>query len=739
MVTEMKSIMKMIVFECLISAFFYAGAFEFGVVLPSDAVPAEKTAGRELRKYLSEISVRTRVSSSRTSFRFFLGQSPAIAEKLGIGDFASLRPDEILLRRIGNDFYLTGARPRGTLYAVYTFLEDFCGMRFLAPDETLYPTHFSFSDTLNFRYAPRFIMREVPFPSLRLSNDFAAKRKVNGHWQKTSEEWGGHETILGFCHTFSELMPPDKYAKEHPEYYSEINGVRRPVGNQLCLSNSQMRAELIRNIRALLRKNPSAKIISVSQNDNNDYCRCQACNLLAERFGGTQSGILIDCLNEIAGALEKEFPNVYFETLAYAYSVEPPQNIRPRRNVIVRLCADSCDYGQPLNSPANSVFRDALTNWSRLTKRLMVWNYVSLFGNHLIPNPNWGLHGVNLRFFRDHGVIAVFNQAGGGDCGDFAPLRAYVNSKLLWNPDLDEQMLIDEFLPGYYGKDAFPFLRRYLALMKINYSRQKTGFKLTWKTSSAEWLPYDTMEEARGLMERAVAVSHGKYVKRLEQAKIAIDFAFLLHPETSCRYSERKVIPRKILDSFCRRTSDVRHYGEGLNLDRLKKSLAYLFGTEEKKLPRNLPRRFRNLLPDSLIVVESGELTAYENNIRTKRYPDFIRMRADHKCWLIQFPDLAMRTRSTGQWRLFVEIRTGGRHGAESIPVETGIYDAAEKKNYAKIYRENDFEKEVFSLLDLGAYQFSSGKECFFCAPGAVSAGWIDIRRLFLVREAASP
>lgn len=723
----------------LLFSLFTLHAAEISIVLPQDAVLPEKTAAAELQKYLSRLTGQTVAVSSEKSdaeYTFYLGQSPLLAQKLGLPDFKTLKPDEVLLRRIGNDFYLTGARPRGTLYAVYTFLEDFCGMRFFAPDETFYPEKFQLPGILDFRYAPAFIIREVPFPSLRIDNAFTAKRKVNGHWQKTTEAWGGHETILGFCHTFARLMPPEKYGKEHPEYYSEINGVRRPVGNQLCLSNRAMRQELIQNIRKLLKQNSSAKIISVSQNDNNGFCRCQECTLLARRYGDTQSGVLLDCLNEIAAALEPEFPGVYFETLAYAYSVKPPQNILPRHNVMVRLCADNCDYGKPLNSSANADFRDALTAWSKLTPRLMVWNYISLFGNYLIPNPNWGLHGVNLHFFREHGVIAVFNQSGGSETSDFAPLRAYINSKLLWNPDLDEKALMDEFLPGYYGKEAAPLLREYLDLMKIDYSRQNPGFKLSWSTPVSEWLPYETMEKARKLMERAVAVSQGKYAQRVRNAEIAVNFAFLLHPETPRRYADRKEIPRAVLDKFIRQTAQERHYGEGENLDRLKNSLSILYTDKKEKYSQELPEKIRTIAPEHLIIIEPNEITAYENNVRTKRLSGFIRMRADHKSWLIQFPDLAMRTQSQGRWRLFVEMRTGGTPEQKGHAFQAGVYDKASGKNTARRYPFSTAAGKDFQLVDLGCHEFRSGREFFFCAPvGNSQADPIDIKRLFLVKE----
>ena len=609
-------------------------------------------------------------------------------------------------------------------------------MRFYAPDETFYPAGFALPERVDFQYAPCFMLRETPFAPLRLNDEFSARRKVNGHWQKTAESWGGHETIYGFCHTFHVLMPPEKYGKSHPEYYAEIDGVRRPVGNQLCLSNKNMRQEMIRNIRNILKQNKNTKIISVSQDDNRGYCSCKACGQLAARYGNTQSGILLDFLNEIAGALEKEFPGVWFETLAYEYSVQPPLNIVPRKNVLIRLCSDNCDYGQPLESDANSKFRDSLKGWSKLTRNLMVWNYVSLFYNYMIPNPNWGLHGKNLRLFRDHHVVAVFNQAGGGGTGDFAPLRAYVNSKLLWNPDLDEAQLIREFVEHYYGKSAFPFVMEYLSLMKINYKKQKADFKLTWGTSASDWLSFEDMEKARSLMQKAAAASKGKYRKRVETAQLAIDFAFLLHPETPARFKENPDVPRQILERFCIKTRDDKKYGEGLEFASLKKSLHQLYGEREKLSRKDLPEEFKTVAEENIVMIPQADITAYENKVRTFRMDGFIRMRADHKGWLIQFPGLNMRTRNEGRWKVYAQMRTGGTPETNGYAFQAGFYYPDSKKTVARRHAFKAAAGGSFKIVPVGEFVSGQGKIYFFCAPtGNNQAFPIDLKALYLIRQ----
>ena len=102
------------------------GTSSYTIVLPEKPTAVEETAAKELQNYLKKISgallpvVRT-PEFKGNSIR--LGQSPENARLLRI-DFSGLKPDEIILKKTGNDLILTGDSTRGVLYAVYEFLED---------------------------------------------------------------------------------------------------------------------------------------------------------------------------------------------------------------------------------------------------------------------------------------------------------------------------------------------------------------------------------------------------------------------------------------------------------------------------------------------------------------------------------------------------------------------------------------------------------------------------------------
>ncbi|MBO4548544.1 MAG: DUF4838 domain-containing protein, partial [Abditibacteriota bacterium] len=427
------------------------------IVCPADATVPERNAAKELAAYIEQISgaaLPIRETASDTDFNIFVGQTEAVKSLAGDFDWDSLRQDGILIRSGKGYLILAGDRPRGTLYAVYTFLEDHLGVRFWSPDAERVPENKSIRipDTLDFSYTPPFFSRETYFNLNINNNAWAVKQKSNGHHNRISEDWGGHVTLLGWAHTFGGFISPGEYFESHPEWFSMIDGKRVGDNTQLCLSNDECVEELAEKVLEALRKEDAPSIISVTQNDNPSYCRCDKCNALAEKYGA-QSGLILHAVNRVADRVKEEFPGVLVETFAYWYTVDAPQNIKPRDNVIVRLCNIRNNFGTPLrdclgkkgdpNQQTNLAFYKALEDWSRLTDHLFIWNYVVNFTNYYIIHPNFHCLKPDLQTFRDHHAVAIFEQ---GDSFNAAPcfnvLKEYLTARLLWDPDIDDDACI---------------------------------------------------------------------------------------------------------------------------------------------------------------------------------------------------------------------------------------------------------------------------------------------------------
>ena len=378
--------------------------------------------------------------------------------------------DAFILKTVGPHVVVLGGR-RGAQYGVYELLERFGGCRWYASWHSKIPKldAFAVPADLNETQRPAFFMRE-PFWYDMFNTYQAIRNKCNGNRMNLGDEHGGKVRFGGglFVHTLGRLVPVEQFFKTHPEYFSEIDGTRISVRAQLCLSNPDVLRLVTERVLAKIRKDPNATLYSVSQNDWLNPCQCANCKALVEKYGGTQSGIMIWFVNQVAEAIEKEFPNALIETLAYQYTREPPKKIRPRHNVVPRLCTIECDFAHSLrasNYESNKKFLKDIEGWAAISKRLYIWDYVTDFSGYLTPYPNfWSIPG-NLQLFRDCHVLGVMSQgAYQGYHGDFAELKGWVTAKLMWNPDQPVEPLLDDFFNGYYGKAA-PYVREYFNLL----------------------------------------------------------------------------------------------------------------------------------------------------------------------------------------------------------------------------------------------------------------------------------
>ena len=505
------------------------GVAKARIVLASDATLPEQTAASELALFLHIVTggdFPVTAEAAGPGGRLFVG---AGAARLASPPFetSALAPEEIVVRTSGDDLILAGGGPRGALYAVYTFLEDSVGCRWWTRTASFMPSKRSLSfDRLDIRFKPPLEYRE-PFWFTAIEPVWAARNKANGIAAGGDDAHGGHQLYEGFVHTAYSLIPPEKYFKDHPEWFSEVKGVRTFQDAQLCLTNEDMRRELVKNLRERLRANPKATIASVSQNDCFNNCTCPRCRAVDEEEG-SPAGTLLRFVNAVAADLKDEFPDVAFDTLAYQYTRKPPKLVKPLPNVIVRLCSIECGFARPLNDPINKTFLDDLDGWSKIADRLYIWDYTTDFSHYIQPHPNYGVLAPNIRLFVGRNVRGGFEQGAYESWGsEMAELRGWMLAKLLWNPALDAARLRREFVRGYYGPAAGP-IEDYLALLEK--SVLEAGDALgCYSPPTAKFLTLDTLSAAWDLLEKAERKTAGtiEYAARVRLAKMPAAYVLL--------------------------------------------------------------------------------------------------------------------------------------------------------------------------------------------------------------------
>jgi len=500
------------------------------IVVARDAPEPEQHAASELALFLQRITgAEFRIVDHPDAGKGRLLVGPEAA-KLALPGFSTdgLGPEGIVLKTAGDSLVLAGGGPRGTLYAVYTFLGDQLGCRWWSSTESTVPKRPALElASLDVRYVPALEYRS-PFWFDAFDGDWAARNRCNGHAHRLDARQGGRHVYEGFVHTFYSLISPGAYFKDHPEWFSEVNGKRTSEQAQLCLTNESMRAELIRNLKARLRSNPAATIASVSQNDCQGNCQCARCSAI-EKEEDCPAGLMLRFVNAVAADIEQEFPHVTLSTLAYQYTRRPPKVTRPRHNVIVQLCSIECSFSKPLSDDRNKAFRDDLVGWSQICNRLYIWDYTTNFRHYVMPHPNLRVLGPNVRFFADHQVKGLFEQGAYTSNGaEMAELRAWVLARLLWDPSLDGQKLVDEFIDGYYGPAA-PHIRDYLNTLHdaVEASGDWLG---CFSEHTARFLSFETLSKGWSDLKAAEqAVSNDPDLRlRVQAAELPVLYVFVM-------------------------------------------------------------------------------------------------------------------------------------------------------------------------------------------------------------------
>ena len=445
------------------------GTTEYRIVVAANAAPAERTAADTLADYLNRITGAV--------FPVATDAEPAAAKELVVGatdrepafDRSGWDEDAVRLLTDGQKLFLTGGSPRGALYAVYTFLEDWLGCRWFTHDLTLVPEQADLTvPEIDYFYAPPFRLRQTFWAFSTVYPDFCAAHKLHGVMAGMSEELGGgrYELAVNGVHTLQQFVPQSLFA-EHPEYFGcDENGVRQP-NRQPCLRNGdlfRLAVEWAKNYFA-----GEHVILSVSQNDNQDFCRCEDCTAFNAAHGGSDSAAMLDFVNRVAEAVKQDYPDAQLETLAYQNSLTPPTGMTVADNVVIRLCPISTCVLHGLDDAScasNKRFNDALTGWARMTDRIYIWDYSTDFQYYYALYPNLTALQGRYQYYRDHNVVSIFDHGLGESIvpGEFHELRTYLVCKLLWDPDTDVERHMKEFCAAYYGAagdDVLAFLKDY--------------------------------------------------------------------------------------------------------------------------------------------------------------------------------------------------------------------------------------------------------------------------------------
>jgi hypothetical protein len=526
------------------------GKSDYRIVIPAGASKAERFAAAELQDFLQQISgAKLPVvtdAEAPCDHEILLGNTARLGSLETTIDLPKLGKEGFTIRSVGPRLIIAANSGRGTMYGVYAFLEEYLGCRWFTSDCSRISKQNKIElSNIDNTQVPALEFREVYYAD-SMDPVFAGRLKLNGNASRmkggrmVAERHAGWGT---WCHTSFSFVPPQTYFKDHPEYYSLIDGKRQ--ARQLCFSNPGVLEITARRIEKLIKQpveftpgsnefsprkdgpvwaDDEDRYFDVSQQDDaGGACQCAECKRLDDREG-SHIGSILEFINKLAG----RFPDKIISTLSYQYTRTPPRHVKPASNVAIMLSNIECTRGAPIMDspfPEDKAFKENLQTWSAICGNLCIWDYAVNFENLMMPNPNFHIQQPNINFFVEHNVKGVFTQGSREVGGEFCGLRNYLLAKLLWNSHCDVDALMNEYLAGYYGPAARP-IREYIDLMAktVVAAKEKISSYDRPESHAHGYLSEAMMERYRALFDRAEELVRGDetMLKRVRTARMPI-------------------------------------------------------------------------------------------------------------------------------------------------------------------------------------------------------------------------
>ncbi len=672
-------------------------------------------------------------------------------------DLAALGTDGFRIVTKPPHLLIIGSRERGTLYGVYEALERFGGCRWYTSWHSVIPQRDVFAvPAIDDSRKPAFAMRE-PFWFDMFDGDLAARNKVNGNAMRLADKHGGKNFRFGgglFCHTFNPLCPPEEFFDTHPEYYSEINGKRVKDHTQLCLTNPDVLKIVTGRVLERIRKDPNARLFSVSQNDWHNFCTCPACKAIDDREE-SHAGTLISFVNQVAEAVEREFPGVWIETLAYQYTRKPPKTVRPRHNVVPRLCTIECDFSKSLDLSVfdqNRKFVEEIRGWSGMATQLFIWDYTTNFRTYTGPFPNVLALQGNVKFFRDNRVVGLFEQGAYQGChGDFAELKAWLLAKWLWEPDLPAEPLLADFFNGYYGAAA-PLVRRYFDEVHTFYGATTNTPLRIFEDVKNPVIPDEFYTRAASLWQQAEAAVKDApaHAYNVRMGAFPVLFARLArlppfeekkvwvtsNPQQYDMPAEHRALATELLKRFSE-AKNIRLSESHEAHENMLAKWRYLAGP--LKFPANAGQP-RATVEDTLLSL--GNRGKWGDTVADPLAEDGSAMKLynTHYEWCTTLPFSQVAFDPGKKYRIRMRVRVEKTPGKEGEAFWSGVYDTKNKKGCGGCDRKTSAVGEGYAWYDVAEWVPETA-HYFWIGPGrfdkkngtsAISALFID--KLELVR-----
>ena len=364
-----------------------------------------------------------------------------------------------LIGRDGSDDNAT--TPRGTCRAAVTFLEKQLGVRWFIP-------------SLVYDHPPCEIVPEtmdIDVPGTldeTVASKFAYVLSGPYFTQHHPSHIANHScikirmwTVGG--HTWGVWVPVEEYFNEHPEYFALIDGQRSSnPHNYLCMSNPEVRSIMLSEIRALF--DQGYDWVQLGNSDGMTYanaaCKCGLCEPLDTWSVMGASNFPLELLQQhpperihlahkwLVDECRASHPDKTVQLLMYQPTRMP--------SLVFGAFGDNV-VGENAISDFN-MFKQICEAWRGKVRGLtsyVYWEATNILPLGILPTITPASVAEELQYYHANSVVGIYycHNRLGKNWGLWGPVY-YTVSRLMGDPGLDADDLVNEYCTGVYGETA---------------------------------------------------------------------------------------------------------------------------------------------------------------------------------------------------------------------------------------------------------------------------------------------
>jgi hypothetical protein len=490
------------------------------IVTGNRPLPSQQKAADELQYHLKRMTgatlpiLREQDLGAMDAAVILVGQSDRLAA-LGI-DTAKLPPETFVVKTIGNTLILAGedggshlreasyddgSVRTGTMYAVYDFLQDQLGCRWLWPGRTgevipkrstvevrpldlqetpkLFRRHFrgSFAEEIKadcLQYIPRYLEGKDSL--------WAQMEQEERLWLKRMRM--GQSMKFSYGHAFTDWL--DKYGKTQPDLLARQADGSRGLPDaaypkqfvKLCVSNPKLVDLIAGEFAARRARDPNDRFLNACENDGSrGFCLCDQCRALDKpldekhrqelrsrgwsdeqieaAFGtrgkdglpGSLSNRYFTFYNRLAHRVAEIAPDASVVVYAYSRYRFAPLDLKLEPNLLVGVIGFNF---YPMTDTQRLFERENFLAWKESGIRRLFFRPNSFYYSpaHGIPWSAARQMGEDMQFLVENGIVSTDFDRLAGHWSTAAPTY-YTVARLHWDTALGAEGALKEFYQSF--------------------------------------------------------------------------------------------------------------------------------------------------------------------------------------------------------------------------------------------------------------------------------------------------